>query len=66
MTSLTDLLLDASTVQTLSTNQQLNSCRKKFDDTKGAFRIRISKKNRQHNRQKKKYKQQSTKHTYKT
>ena len=27
-----------------------------FEDTKGAIRIRISKKNRQHNGQKKKYK----------
>jgi hypothetical protein len=32
---------------------------------KGAIRIRISKKNRQYNGQKKKYKQRSTKHTYK-
>ena len=37
-----------------------------FEDTKGVIRIRISKKNRQHNDQKKKYKQRSTKHTYKT
>ena len=41
-----------------------------FEDTKGAIRIRISKKNRQHNGQKKKYKrtslQRSTKHPYKT
>ena len=29
---------------------------KEFEDTKGAIRIRISKKNRQHNGQKKKYK----------
>ena len=29
---------------------------KEFEDTKGAIRIRISKKNRQHNDQKKKYK----------
>jgi len=37
--------------------------------TKGVIRIRISKKNRQHNDQKEKgqkYKQRSTKHTYKT
>ena len=40
----------------------------KFEDTKGAIRIRISKKNRQHNGQKKvqKDKQRSTKHAYKT
>jgi len=40
-----------------------------FEDTKGVIRIRISKKNRQHNGQKKKVhkaKQRSTKHTYKT
>jgi hypothetical protein len=37
-----------------------------FEDTKGVIRIRKSKKNRQHNGQKKKYKQRSTKHTYKT
>jgi hypothetical protein len=40
-----------------------------FEDTKGATRIRISKKNRQHNGQKKKYKRKkkrSTRHTYKT
>ena len=35
-----------------------------FEDTKGVIRIRISK-NRQHNDQKKKYKQRSTKHTHK-
>ena len=37
-----------------------------FEDTKGAIRIRISKKNRQHNGQKKKVekdKQRYTKHT---
>ena len=33
---------------------------------KGVIRIRTSKKNRQHNGQKKKDKQRSTKHTYKT
>jgi hypothetical protein len=37
-----------------------------FEDTKGAIRIRLSKKNRQHNSQEKKDKQRSTKHTYKT
>ena len=38
-----------------------------FEDTKGAIRICISKKNRQHNGQKtQKEKQRSTKHTYKT
>jgi hypothetical protein len=41
----------------------------KFEDTKGVIRIRISKKNRQHNAQKEKIqkdKQRSTKHAYKT
>ena len=37
-----------------------------FKDTKGVIRICISKKNRQHNGQKKKYKQRSTKQTHKT
>jgi hypothetical protein len=36
------------------------------EDTKGAIRIRISKKNRQHNGQNKKDKNRSTEHTYKT
>ena len=36
-----------------------------FEDTKGVIRIRISKKNRQHNGQKKKDKQRSIKHTHK-
>jgi hypothetical protein len=40
-----------------------------FEDTKGAIRIRISKKNRKHNGQMKKVqkdKQRSTKHTHTT
>ena len=37
-----------------------------LEDTKGVIRIRIWKKNRQQNGQKKKDKKQSTKHTYKT
>jgi hypothetical protein len=44
-------------------------CQEEFEVTKGAIRNRISKKNRQHNGQKKKVqknKQRSTKHTYKT
>jgi hypothetical protein len=37
--------------------QDKNSSRpEEFEDTKGAIRIRISKKNRQHNGKKKKYK----------
>ena len=31
-------------------------CKEEFEDTKGVIRIRKSKKNRQHNEQKKKYK----------
>ena len=38
----------------------------KLKDTKGVIIIDQSKKNRQHNGQKKKYKQRSTKHTYQT
>jgi hypothetical protein len=34
----------------------LQQAYEEFEDTKGAIRIRISKKNRQHNGQKKKYK----------
>jgi hypothetical protein len=40
--------------------------REEFEDTKEVIRIRITKKDRQHNGQKKKYKQRSTKHTHKT
>ena len=43
--------------------------KEEFEDTKGVIRIRISKKNRQNNGQKKKIqkdKQRSTKHTHKT
>jgi predicted transcriptional regulator len=40
-----------------STNEtDCHDITEKFEDTKGAIRIRISKKNRQHNGQKKKYK----------
>ena len=37
-----------------------------FEETKGVIRIRKSKKDRQHNGQKEKGKQRSTKHTHKT
>ena len=37
-----------------------------LEDTEGVIRIHISQKNRQHNGQKKKDKQRSTKHTHKT
>ena len=45
-----------------------NTCliQEEFEDTKGVIRICKSKKDRQHNDQKKKYKQRSTKLTYKT
>jgi hypothetical protein len=39
--------------------------KEEFEDTKGVIRIRISKKNRQHNGQKKKDKELSIKHTHK-
>ena len=39
--------------------------KEEFEDTKGVIRIRISKKNRQHNGQKKKDKERSIKHTHK-
>jgi hypothetical protein len=37
-------------------NIKIDMKQEKFENTKGAIRIRISKKNRQHNGQKKKYK----------
>jgi hypothetical protein len=44
----------------ISTKNEEQGCRvpvkKEFEDTKGVIKIRISKKNRQHNGQKKKYK----------
>ena len=40
-------------IQYLQPNNEISE---EFEDTKGAIRIRISKKNRQHNGQKKKYK----------
>jgi len=40
--------------------------KEEFEDTKGVIRLRVSKKNQQHNGQKKKDKQRSTKHTHKT
>ena len=39
--------------------------KEEFEDTKGVIRIHISKKNRQHNGQKKMDKQRSIKHTHK-
>jgi hypothetical protein len=48
------------------TKRKSTKGQEEFEDTKGVIRIRISKKNRQHNDQKKKDKQRSTKHTHKT
>jgi len=48
----------------LFSETRTNTFYEEFEDTKGVIRIRISKKNRQHNGQKKKYKR--TKHTHKT
>ena len=42
------------------------NCQEEFEDTKGVIRICKSKKDRQHNGQKKKDTQRSTKHTHKT
>ena len=39
--------------------------KEEFEDTEGVIRIRILKKNRQHNSQKKKDKERSIKHTHK-
>ena len=44
----------------------LRYCYEGFEDTIEVIRIRKSKKDRQHNDQKKKDKQRSTKHAYKT
>jgi hypothetical protein len=43
-----------------------SNAQEEFEDTEGVIRIHKSKKNRQHNGQKKKDKQRSTKHTHKT
>jgi hypothetical protein len=40
------------------------SIKEEFEDAKGAIRIRISKKNRQHNGQKKKYKRTNNDQQY--
>ena len=45
---------------------RFGSLNEMFENTKGVIRIRKSKKDRQHNDQKKKDKQRSTKHTYET
>jgi hypothetical protein len=44
----------------------IKETQEEFEDTKGVIRIRKSEKNRQHNDQKKKNKELSTKHTHKT
>ena len=50
----------------LTLAQCLCRFQEEFEDTKGVIRIRNSKKERQHNGQKKKEKQRSVKHTHKT
>ena len=60
---------DLHQVRSRSKVRKVKQFKEEFEDTKGGTRIRISKKNRQHNGQKKKVqqdKQRSTKHTYKT
>jgi hypothetical protein len=47
------------------TSKILSECLEEFENTKGVIRIRKSKKDRQHNGQKKKNKQRSTKHSHK-
>jgi hypothetical protein len=42
-----------------------NKDQEEFEDTKGVIRIRTSKRNRQHNGQRKRDKQRFTKHTHK-
>jgi peptidyl-tRNA hydrolase len=54
------ILTPGHSVNLLSINNE------EFEDTKGVIRIRISKKDTQHNGQKKKDKQRSTKQTHKT
>jgi hypothetical protein len=49
-----DLLLTFKTILMILT--ETGTLLEEFEDTKGAMTIRISKKNRQHNGQKKKYK----------
>jgi hypothetical protein len=53
----------------ISGGQQSHRCQEEFENTKGVIRIRISKKNIQHqwpNKKVQKDKQRSTKHTHKT
>ena len=54
-------------IKAIPETHQLHQIKEMFQDTKGAIRIRISKKNRQHNGGEKvqKDKQRSTKHAYK-
>ena len=53
-------------IRSYNTILLLHSLEDEFEDTKWVIRIRKSKKGRQYNGQKKKYKQRSTKHTHKT
>ena len=46
---------NSTNINKTNNNIKSLSIKEEFEDTKGAIRIRISKKNRQHNGQKKKY-----------
>jgi hypothetical protein len=61
--------LISGTIWKQNMSSLVQTARREFEDPKGVLIIRISKKNRQHNDQKKKVqkdKQRSTKHTHKT
>ena len=53
-------------LRTISEKLLMVKGQNEFEDTTGVIRIRISMKNRQHNGEKKKDEQRSTKHTHKT
>jgi hypothetical protein len=58
--------LECKSVELIFTSVSTIFLLEELEDTKGAIRICKLKKIRQHNGQKKKYKQRSTKHTHKT
>jgi len=57
---------DGVHLTSLGNNVCLNTLKEEFEDTKGEIRIRKSKKNRQHNGQRKKYMCNDQQNTYKT
>ena len=63
---LADSISSPSLLNLVEVSRFLLYGKKSLKITRGVIRIRISKKNRQHNGQKKKDKQRSTKHTHKT